>query len=466
MRGQLLVTATNLYRSSQLLKVYNSRAINECRQVTSNTRWIRTCAVQLAGDNDKKVSDQASMAKKIDPKDAAAKKAAEEATKRALEKKKLQEAAEAKKKSEEEVAAKKNAEEEAAAKKKAEAEAAAKKKAEEEAAAKAAAEAAAKAKAEAEAKAAAEAKAKAEAAAAAAAKKKAWEEAHTASATNPKRMTTNYDGLCLDYHVAANNVIMHECHNGNNQKWYFDDKERLVSKENGKCLDYHVAANNVIMYDCHDGNNQKWFFEGDEGVLRTRADDKCVDYHYGNRNVYMHPCHRQKNQQWVFESFLQLAQDSPMSFLELANHDDCVSSCQTFQESLSSCVATIMFDQGKLSPNNPLSGQKAAKICTQKDSPCMPTLSIEHQKCLRHRTAKVLDNSYTVEDDAAEACRVIADNYEECKDCPQLNDDYGSHYVAFTGGCMDQLHAYWQATNFYEAGDFALPMGEGCKVHA
>ena len=92
------------------------------------------------------------MAQKVDPKDAAAKKAAEEATKKALEKKKLEDAkaikkseeAAAKKKAEEAAAAasKKKAEEAAVSKKKAE-EAAAKKKAEEEAAAKKKAEEAA-----------------------------------------------------------------------------------------------------------------------------------------------------------------------------------------------------------------------------------------------------------------------------------------------------------------------------------
>ena len=76
------------------------------------------------------MSDQSSMAKKIDPRDAAAKKAADEATKRALEKKKLEDAkakeAAGKKSQEVEGAAKKKAAEEAAAKKAAE-EAAAKK---------------------------------------------------------------------------------------------------------------------------------------------------------------------------------------------------------------------------------------------------------------------------------------------------------------------------------------------------
>merc|ERR1739838_92435 len=54
------------------------------------TRGLVTSAVKLS--DDKKGADQASLAQKIDPKDAAAKKAAEEATKKALEKKRKEDA--------------------------------------------------------------------------------------------------------------------------------------------------------------------------------------------------------------------------------------------------------------------------------------------------------------------------------------------------------------------------------------
>jgi hypothetical protein len=164
--------------------------------------------------------------------------------------------------------------------------------------------------------------------------------------------------------------------------------------------------------------------------------------------------------------FLQLASkpSAALAFMHLQSRDACTKSCKAFQSSLSSCVATIMFDKGKLSPPKMVK-KKGAAVCTMKNSPCLPDLAIQHQTCLRHRTAKVLDNSYKVPDDDAAACKMIADNMEDCKDCPQLADDYSSHYVAFTGGCMDQLHAYWQATNFQAAGRFALPMGTGCQIH-
>merc|ERR1712001_628541 len=171
MRGQIIVAATNFVQRGGLSSAVKLRP-NDGWMYASTSRNFVTSSIRL-DDKDDKVSDQANLAKKVDPKDAAAKKAAEEATKRALEKKKLEDAKLAKQQAEEAAATKKAAEE-AAAKKKAAEEAAAKQKAAEEAAAKKAAEAAAAKKAAEEAaaakKAAEEAAAKKAAEAAAAAK--------------------------------------------------------------------------------------------------------------------------------------------------------------------------------------------------------------------------------------------------------------------------------------------------------
>jgi len=155
-----------------------------------------------------------------------------------------------------------------------------------------------------------------------------------------------------------------------------------------------------------------------------------------------------------------------LNFLTLRSRDDCIKSCENFQTSLSTCVATIMFEEGKVAAMGlPKGAPKGGAICTKKDSPCVPDLPIRHQKCLTHRTAKVLDHSYEVADDVAQTCKLLSEYMGDCKDCPQLSGEYASHYVAFTGGCMDQLNAYWAATNSKEAGKFALPSGKGCEVH-
>jgi len=48
------------------------------------------------------------------------------------------------------------------------------------------------------------------------------------------------------------------------------------------------------MHQCHDGKNQEWYFDN-AGRLKTKHDDLCLDYNYNNKNVYMHPCHEVKN---------------------------------------------------------------------------------------------------------------------------------------------------------------------------
>merc|ERR1719267_190516 len=66
------------------------------------------------------------------------------------------------------------------------------------------------------------------------------------------------------------------------------------------CLDYNYGNQNVYMHPCHGGTNQKWHINPD-GSMGTGWDDLCLDYNYGNQNVYMHPCHGGANQQWYFE---------------------------------------------------------------------------------------------------------------------------------------------------------------------
>lgn len=151
------------------------------------------------------------------------------------------------------------------------------------------------------------------------------------------------------------------------------------------------------------------------------------------------------------------------SFLQASG--DCLKSCENFQNSLSTCVATIMFEPGKTAAMGiPKPGPAPAEICTKKDSPCMPDLAINHQKCLGHKTKKTLDKGYKIPDEVSQGCKMIKFHLEDCKKCPQLQEGGVSQYAAFTGGCMDQLNAYHQATH-PQAGSSAIPGAAGCKVH-
>lgn len=164
--------------------------------------------------------------------------------------------------------------------------------------------------------------------------------------------------------------------------------------------------------------------------------------------------------------FLQDANaTAALGLLNIHTEGDCLKSCENFQGSLSTCVATIMFEPGKTAAMGiKKPGPKPDAICTKKDSPCMPDLEINHQKCLGHKTKKVLDKGYKIPDDISQGCKMIKMNLPDCKKCPQLQELGQSKYAAFTGGCMDQLNAYHQATH-PKAGSSAIPGAKGCKVH-
>jgi hypothetical protein len=167
------------------------------------------------------------------------------------------------------------------------------------------------------------------------------------------------------------------------------------------------------------------------------------------------------------KSFLENVNASgAIGLINMHSQGDCLKSCGNFQSSLSSCVATIMFEPGKVANMGiPKQGGPApAEICTKKDSPCMPDLPINHQKCLGHKTKSVLDRSYKIPDEVSQSCKLMKLSMEDCKKCPQLQDKFQSQYTAFTGGCMDQLNAYWQATH-PQAGETAIPGATGCTVH-
>jgi len=145
---------------------------------------------------------------------------------------------------------------------------------------------------------------------------------------------------------------------------------------------------------------------------------------------------------------------------------NCQNSCTNFQASLSSCVATILFEPGKVAAMGlPKDGApKAPEHCLKKDSPCMPDLPFKVQRCLGHKTKKKLYPNKLVPEETEVQCKMDKMNMEDCKDCPQMKGNFVSVYHTFAGGCMSQLHAYWQASH-PGAGIAAVPGATGCKVH-
>ena len=87
-------------------------------------------------------------------------------------------------------------------------------------------------------------------------------------------------GYCLDA-SNENNVYFYQCHDGDNQKWYFydssdpnnmefvpytynDAKHMTTVAKSDACVDRHHAGGDYNLYvgGCHNGANQKYYFDG------------------------------------------------------------------------------------------------------------------------------------------------------------------------------------------------------------
>jgi len=168
------------------------------------------------------------------------------------------------------------------------------------------------------------------------------------------------------------------------------------------------------------------------------------------------------------ETETETTQVSGPSFLQTVQRHlqrgqkDCMDSCGAFEESLARCLATILFEPGRIatmggapgsSGSEPFLGAPSPAMppqCSGVGTNCVPDLPIQYQRCVSQKPLS--------------QCALLKDHMDECKDCPQLSENSLSEYHTFVGGCMDQLNAYWQATHPM-AKTAALPRAGGCDVH-
>jgi len=152
-----------------------------------------------------------------------------------------------------------------------------------------------------------------------------------------------------------------------------------------------------------------------------------------------------------------LLQQHQQGFLAAeSNSSDCMKSCQSMQNSLSTCVATVLFEPGKVQmmglPDKKEKEKEVPAQCTGEHSPCKAELPVTYQKCMAASSSPAKD------------CKVLKSDMNDCKGCPQMDAKYLTQYQAFVGGCMAQLNAYWQATH-PKAGVAAVPGPKGCELH-
>lgn len=119
-------------------------------------------------------------------------------------------------------------------------------------------------------------------------------------------------GKCLDVNIEdlvkdGGKVQIWDCHNAIQQRWKFDDQDRLVN-EGGKCLDVYVEdlakdGGKVQIWECNDQIQQKWNLDK-KGRLVNKG-GKCLDVDINELTknggkVQIWSCNDQKNQRWRF----------------------------------------------------------------------------------------------------------------------------------------------------------------------
>lgn len=118
-------------------------------------------------------------------------------------------------------------------------------------------------------------------------------------------------GFCVDYNFgsATRDVWLYKCHGGYNQKWYHErSTNRLRTIHSNMCLDW--GNNKLYMHDCHNGDNQKFLvpslWSGQSSrVIRIFQDfSKCLVYNpdQGN-NVYMSKCEESLGKDFEYDSY-------------------------------------------------------------------------------------------------------------------------------------------------------------------
>lgn len=180
--------------------------------------------------------------------------------------------------------------------------------------------------------------------------------------------------------------------------------------------------------------------------------------------------------QTIMKRITIMKEKRAVSLVDTKQRDSaCLQSCERFKTTFSTCVSTIIFDPGRLGNMGGLKKQqggglrkKVPEVC--KEEACMPDLPIKRQRCVHHRTQLVLNPDYNTPEEVRDSCPHIEKAFEDCKDCPQLNGDYQTQYAAFTGGCLDQMHAYYKATSIVdEPGkepyqNIGIPRESGCSM--
>lgn len=122
------------------------------------------------------------------------------------------------------------------------------------------------------------------------------------------------NNMCLDLNMGNHDVIMWQCHNHDNQRWYWVGDQLKNLQAQSKCLTKNGKNNgdyvNLKAEECTSHwrpRDDQWlsYTKKEEwhkyGTLKFLKGNECVDWSagWGSRKVIAYPCHSGDNQIWI-----------------------------------------------------------------------------------------------------------------------------------------------------------------------
>jgi Ricin-type beta-trefoil lectin domain len=90
-----------------------------------------------------------------------------------------------------------------------------------------------------------------------------------------------------------------------NERFEYNSTSQEIRHESGKCIDAGDVNNSsnrwLRIHDCHGGNNQKWYADNSGRIHSVANGNLCIDSWYGNRSdsdLTAYPCNDSNDQKW------------------------------------------------------------------------------------------------------------------------------------------------------------------------
>ena len=110
-----------------------------------------------------------------------------------------------------------------------------------------------------------------------------------------QKLKNSHNNVCITASDKDNTYSLTPCDGRTNQTFEFSDNARL--QYNGKCMDISPDGNTLNQFQCHLGENQKWVWDDKDRIKSKHLYTKCLDSKDGT--LTLRPCSDIPSQVWT-----------------------------------------------------------------------------------------------------------------------------------------------------------------------